>query len=47
MNSASAAGIKNAGFTMDNKIYDFQKNLRKWIERVKVVCFDIGSSPTL
>jgi hypothetical protein len=32
---------------MDNKIYDFQKNLRKWIERVKAVCFDIGSSPTL
>jgi hypothetical protein len=32
---------------MDNKIYDFQKNLRKWIDSVKAVCFDIGSSPIL
>jgi hypothetical protein len=32
---------------MDNKIYDFQKNLRKWIERVKVECFDIGPTRAL
>jgi hypothetical protein len=35
---------KNLGFTMDNKIYDFQKNLLKWIESGKAVCFDIDLS---